>query len=1037
MRLFLATLLLCAATASAQPMLSNPSLSPDGKSIAFVSGDDIWIAPAGGGDAHILVAHPAAESRPLFSPDGKSLAFVSTRTGNGDIYVVDLASGTTRRVTFDDARDALDAWSADGKWLYFSSNAAEADTGSSDIWKVASSGGTPMRVTAEKMAYEYFAAPSPDGKQLAFVARGFGNGQWWRHGRSHMDESDITVMDDAHHYRTITPPGSKNLWPMWVGATNQLAFMSDRDGNENLWISDGTSAKQLTNFRDGRVLWPSISSDGRSIVFERDFAIWKADVASGKAAQLPIALQGVASMPAVEHRRLTDRFSDLALSPDGRKIAFVARGEVFAASAKEAGDAMRITNTAAQESRPVWSSDSRSLFYVSDRDGRPHLWRYDFATEKETQLTSGDSIDVGPDLSPDGRLLAFTRNHRELMVLEIATGQTRTVAQGYFDRPPFVSSRATDFSPDSRWIAYLTRGNGGFANANVVPVAGGTAKPVSFIANAFVDSVSWSRDGKFLLMTTGQRTENAQIARIDLVPQTPKLREEQFRELFKTEEKLKDEATKPKTPAAPPNVEVDFTGIRNRARMLPIAYDVDEQTISRDGKWIAFIASVGDDQNVYVYSIDELATEPAVPKQLSATAGRKSALQFSSDSKEVWYLDEGKVLAATIEPAKTRPIAVAAEMDVDFAREKQEAFTQAWTWERDNFFDAKMHGADWNRIRETFAPRVAAARNPDEFRRLLTLMVGELNASHLGASAPLATVRTATGRVGVRFDPDFRVSEVVPLSPADVAKIRAGEYVLAVDGTPLTPATNFDSLLEYKIGKRTVLTVASSADGTGRRDVVVRPISNRDEQPLIYRAWVNDNRDYVARISNNRLGYVHMYDMSFDSLQRLYLDLDLENRAHEGVVIDLRNNHGGFVNPYAIDVFARRGYMTMVGRDLPGAPARSLLGQRALERPTVLVINRHSLSDAEDFTEGYRSLKLGEVVGEPTAGWIIYTSNVPLIEGTSFRLPFTRILDTNGQDMEMHPRPVDKLVVRPIGESYAGKDSQLDAAVSELLKQVK
>jgi len=158
---------------------------------------------------------------------------------------------------------------------------------------------------------------------------------------------------------------------------------------------------------------------------------------------------------------------------------------------------------------------------------------------------------------------------------------------------------------------------------------------------------------------------------------------------------------------------------------------------------------------------------------------------------------------------------------------------------------------------------------------------------------------------------------------------------------------------------------------------------------------------------------------------------------HDGVVIDLRNNHGGFVNPYAIDVFARRSYLTMIGRDFPPSPARSILGQRALERPTVLVINRHSLSDAEDFTEGYRALKLGKVVGEPTAGWIIYTSNFPLLDGTSFRLPSIRVLDAEGKDMEMHPRPVDRLVIRPIGESYAGKDSQLDAAVDELVKDLK
>jgi tricorn protease len=204
----------------------------------------------------------------------------------------------------------------------------------------------------------------------------------------------------------------------------------------------------------------------------------------------------------------------------------------------------------------------------------------------------------------------------------------------------------------------------------------------------------------------------------------------------------------------------------------------------------------------------------------------------------------------------------------------------------------------------------------------------------------------------------------------------------------------------------------------------------------VYRDWVESRRAYVAKISNGKLGYVHMQDMSAGALTQLYLDLDTENRGRDGVVVDVRNNNGGFVNPYAIDVFARRGYLQFTPRDFGTSGGRSVVGQRALEKPTVLVTNMHSLSDAEDFTEGYRALKLGAVVGEPTAGWIIFTSDAGLLDGTStVRMPFERITDQNGNNMEMHPRPVDVLVERPVGESYTGKDSQLDAAVAELLKR--
>jgi tricorn protease len=1062
MRTFAAALFFTSAIAHAQPALFEPSLSPDAKTVVFVSGGDIWSAPASGGTARLLVAHPATESRPLYSPDGKSLAFISTRTGNGDIYILDLGTGRTRRITYDDARDQLDAWSRDGKWIYFSSNSRGGDTGANDIYRVSANGGTPMMITDERMINEYNAAPSPDGKSLALVGYGSASGQWWRHGRSHMDETQLWLLDDSHHFHQLAGDGAKQIWPMWSPDGKHLYYMSDRTGPENLWmvssrptlseakgsggVPSTNDAKPITTFTNGRVLWPSISYDGSTIVFERNLGIWKLDIASGIASAIPIHLEGIAAAPAIEHRRISDRFTEYALSPDGKKFAFIVRGEVFAAPSKEPGDALRITNTAAAETHLAWSPDSKSIVYCSDRDNVHHIYRYDFATEKETQLTSGEGSDAVPRFSPDGKLLAFERNHRELDVLDLASNQVKTVATGRFDPRPYVSPRSYDWSPDSKWIAYLENDPSQFSNAWIVSSAGGTPRAVSFLANVFSDSLVWSRDGKFLAMTSGQRTEVSKIVRIDLVPATPKFREEQFRELFH-ESKPTEEKEKPEKPAPEkkvPVVEIDFNGIRDRARLVPVGLDMNEVAISPDNKWLAFVADAGDDENIYVYSIDELATEPAVPKQLSASAGRKRSLQFTPDNKEVWYLDAGKIAAATIDPAKARGVSVTAELDVDFQREKAEAFAQAYTYLRDNFFDATMNGVDWKAQRDRLAPYVDAAVTGDEFRRLLLSIIGELNASHTGANPPGDSVRQTTGQIGVRFDRDeyeshgaLRVREVTSLSPADVAKIHAGDTIVAVDGTPVTATTNFDALVEFKTGKRTVISVASSADGANKRDVVLQPIETSAARRLTYRTWVNTNRDYVNRISNGRLGYVHMYDMSFDSLQKLYLDLDAENRAHDGVVIDIRNNHGGFVNAYAIDVFSRRSYITMTPRDYEKpSEARTVLGQRALERPTVLVINRHTLSDGEDFTEGYRALKLGKVVGEPTAGWIIYTSDAPLVDGTSVRLPSIRIRDTRGEDMELHPRPVDRFVARPLGETYAGKDSQLDAAVEELMKEL-
>jgi C-terminal processing protease CtpA/Prc len=400
----------------------------------------------------------------------------------------------------------------------------------------------------------------------------------------------------------------------------------------------------------------------------------------------------------------------------------------------------------------------------------------------------------------------------------------------------------------------------------------------------------------------------------------------------------------------------------------------------------------------------------------------QSLAQFSPDGKEIFYIEQGRINVVTLE-GKTRPLAVTAEMDVDFSREKMEVFRQVWSYLHEHFYDANFHGVNWEAMRAEYEPRIAGARTPDEMRRLLQLMVGELNASHLGVSAPPSGATPATGRLGLRFDRNayetnnqLRVTEIIPLSPAALAReIKVGDYLLAVDGAETKARVNLDELLNYKINRRVMLTVASSPDGAGRRELAVRPVNAATEKALLYRKWVEENRAYVARVSNGRLGYVHMFDMGAASLAQLYLDLDAENHAREGVVVDVRNNNGGFVNAYAIDVLARRGYLTMTPRGQTSAPARTVLGQRALESPTILVTNQHSLSDAEDFAEGYRSLKLGKVVGEPTSGWIIYTWNQTLIDGSTVRLPRMKVTANDGTNMELNPRPVDVPVSRPIG----------------------
>jgi C-terminal processing protease CtpA/Prc len=766
----------------------------------------------------------------------------------------------------------------------------------------------------------------------------------------------------------------------------------------------------------------------------------------------------------------------MALSPDGKKVALLAHGDVFAGSATEPGEAQRLTTTPAPEHGIRWSPDSNRVLFISGRNRHDQIFEYDLIKSTERQLTNTTEDDAGAEYSPDGKLIAFVREEKELHTLNLETGKDECVAKGVLQLP------VVAWSPDSKFIAFTQEGAKSFRNVHLVAADGRNAQPISFLANGQTASgIGWSPDGKYLLFDTAQRSEPSQMARVDLVPHIPAYREDQFRALFRSQQNPdQTPATQPGVPPSKPAdvplpadhagapstlsekpeqkpvvVRVVFEGIRQRLTFVPLGFDCGKPVISPDGKTLVFLAETGNQKNIYSYSLDELSSTPRSVHQLTSTATPKSDIQFLADSKQIFYLDGGHVTSMSLEAHTPKPLAASASLDIDFDLEKAVAFDEGWSILNQRFFDPEFNHQNWSALHDHYAPYIAGAHTPDEMHRIMNLMIGDLNASHSGVGpapvtphptspqSPFLPMPTPVGHLGLRFEREpyeagrgLVIREVIPLSPVALeGTVKAGEQLVAVDHEEIGPHTNLDCLLENKVDRRVVLQIAG-ANGGAKRDVIVRPVSLATEGGLHYRAWVEANRAYVERVSGGKLGYVHIADMSSESLTQLYIDLDVQNQTKKGVVIDIRSNYGGFVNEYAIDVFTRKNYLLMTRRGSDTAPARPALGQRALGLPTVLVTDQNSLSDAEDFTEGYRELKLGKVVGEPTAGWIIYTNSRSLIDGSVIRVPGVRVQTGDGQPMEMHPRPVDVFVERLPGEIESGHDTQLDRAIQELVAQL-
>ena len=1093
------------------PYLREPTLSPDGSEIALCYAGDIWIVPATGGTARRITSHPSFDEHPIFSPDATQLAFASQRTDGGNIYVISLASGSTpMRLTYHGGSTPPSCWSPDGAWLYFTSRYNGLGGA---IYKISLDGGTPIRIAGDPLETHYNLAISPDGKRLAFNNNGH---QWWRHGPNPSGHADIWIMSEeigASDHRRLTGYLGRNLNPMWNADGTGLYYLCDRDGEENIWYmpSRGDEASErITHFTDGRVLRPSISADGKWVVFERNFEIWRLNVDTQECEPLEIIVQTDEKTNPISHRAYTGEISEFRLAPDGKKVGFIVHGEVFADLAdkgdkvKKGGDSVKVTDTHARESQLQWHPKSDRVVYVSDRTGHNELFEYDFKKRLETQLTDSPEPKYSPKFSPDGKWLAYIQSNTEIWLVEIETepddaeeaspddaGETSSYdaeeaslpRQSLPRKRAFVTDQVftnvpvpTDFewSPDSKWLAFIASDQNFFHNLYVQSINEERPKQLTFLSNVHSGDIHWSDDGKFIVFNTGQyRTEN-QIARVDLMPVQPVFKEDDFDKLFDEKEEEQDEDgenTDEAAEASAPDdknddengdtdkkqkskkkkiepVEIEFDTIKQRLRFLTdFKQNAHAVQIRPDSKTLLYRISVMGQSNLWSMSLEE-GKQGDPPKQLTSTAGTKSDIHFLPDGKKFYYLEGGRIHSLGMgedggKDGDAKGLDTRAEIEVNFHLEKMQAFDEAWRMIRDHFYDRHLHGCDWDGVRSQFRPIVEGVHTKADFREVLNLMVGELNASHLGTGGGSAGAHDSY--LGVDFDREaleqsghFKITYLLPFAPLVLPQEAAqvGEYLVAIDSVELNERVNLSEQLYRKTGKRVTVKLNDKPILDGARELIVQPINGGQHDALRYKDWVQRNSEYVHEKSDQRLGYVHIREMSYGAYLRFIADLDTEAHSMEGVVIDVRFNGGGHIAPFILDVLHRRAYTKSSYRGRTATSDTNLAGNRILEKPVILVTNEHSGSNTEMFSEGFRGLGLGKVVGMPTAGAVIWTWGWQLLDGTWFRLPRLQVSTLDDENTEGNARPVDIEVDRPLGEADQGVDSQLNVAIEQLLNQI-
>lgn len=1110
----------------------HPSLSPDGREVAFSWRGDLWKAPTAGGHAVRLTSHPADEGRSAWSPDGRTIAFESDRSGSENVWLMAADGSGVRRLTHEDAPLTLAGWTGDGTGVVVSSR-READVHPEPRPFVVPAAGGPLRRLHGAFGRE--PAESPDGARLAFTR---GGSSWSRRGYRGSDNRDLWVHERAGGtFTRLTRWEGNDGRAAWTDA-GTLLYLSDRDdATVNLFrmrLAAGESGVEpVTRFR-GTDVWDfAASRDGRTAVVLVWDRLHRIDLTQAGAAPQPIPLTAPDDEDGgVVFEEIGDDVSEAALSPDGKVMAVVAYGDVLVRNVEDRHPTRRVTDTAAREKDLAWSPDGTRLYFTSDRSGREQIHaatvartRTDIREELEkanapprdaakpadapsgapaetpaevakpeagkseaAKSEAGKSDDpkrsaaqrwhdavtfvVEPVVvsehhdrearpSPDGRRLALRRGLGDVVVVDLTTKAAQTLVSGWDSGIDF------RWSPDGRRIAYSHDDADFNSDVWVVPSDGG-APAVNLSRHPANDrSPRWSADGKVLAFLSERKDGEADVWRVhldrSLDAKTPAEIAEYYEQAAAAAKKRKPpaapEAAKPapttETPEKAATTELDLADAWKRlVRVTTLRGDEGTLEVTPAGDTFVFRGRDGSAEGIYAVQWDGTNVRRLAP------AGAVQHVSLSGDSVVLVAGNRAGTVGVSGGAVKTVEFALRAR--IDLRAQTDQRFRETSRIVGEQFYHPTMKGLDWPALTERYADLARRARTADEFDSVAASFLGELNASHLGVRSKRRDPPPSDphGRIGVDTEPaegGWRITSVLPYGPASlgILPLEPGDVVVAVEGVPFAPSDEFGPAFAGRVGRETVVRVrrrvlASDTnslhpwrgEGAADRefDVLLTPVTAAAEQGLRYDAWTDRNERTVHELSGRRLGYLHIRSMDRTSLEDFERDLFAAAEGHDGLVIDVRNNGGGntadlvlasiLVRPHAYTV--PRGGDPLV-RD--GYPRDRLFIQRYV-RPTNLLCNEKSFSNAEILAHAFRTLERGTLVGQTTYGGVISTGGTSLPDGTFVRIPFRGWFLPDGTDMENHGARPHLLVPQTPESETSGTDEQLRAAVEDLMRRL-
>ena len=1060
-----------------------PTISPNGETIAFTYKGDIYTVPAVGGQANRLTFHEAHDYHGVFSHDGQQIAFASNRFGNFDIFVMDARGGEAKRLTFHSSDEIpytfTQTHNGNNPLVVFSGQRMDSAAHRQyptnrlpELYSVPVAGGRVNQVST--IALEDVKISS-SGNQLIYHDKKGGENQWRKHHKSAIARDIWTFDISTGQHKQITTFEGEDRSPIYTNNDQSFYYLSEQSGTFNIHLADinnPTQSQQLTDFALHPVRFLSKGQqNGKDILAFSYHGILHTMVPGETAKPVAVTIHTQDTSNNVAAVNINGDISTMAISPDGKQIAYISNGEVFVSS-NDGAFTKQITHTPSQENFVTFSPTGDYLLYAAHRDNKWSIFKatkvrkeepffYAATLIKEEALISNDADNYQPVVSPNGEKLAFIEDRRSLKILDLNSQKTTVLVTPENMLHMRDGDQTFSFSPDSEWILFEYNKLLNNADIAMVHVSGKEQMRVVIPSGYYDAYPKWVNNGKqiiwfsnrsglksyatsgltqndvYSLFLTQTHWDKFTLSEHDYALQqaieeinTPAKANTQDSDASKTDETDVESAD---TPVEPINIQ--WNGLDDRIAKLTIhSSNLADAVLNKEADTLYYLASFEDKYNLWQTNLRTQETSIAI-----ALNTPKGSLVWDPSMENLYLLSDGNISKLMLDDKKSEAVAIIGELSIDQNLLREQAFEHVWLRTAKVFYEPTYHGVDWVKMKNEYKPKVSHVANVHEFTNLLSEMLGELNVSHSGAGIrDNEKVGDDTASLGVFYDythwgDGVKVTEIINGGPLDKAvfALTPPLIITKIDGESITDSTDWTKMLNRKVDKFVLLDIQDTKTKQSKQ-ITIKPISRKQESDLLYKRFVKINEKEVLEKSNGRLGYVHIPGMGDGPYRDIYNDMMGRFFDKEAMVVDTRFNSGGDLVADLATFFTGEAFLTYAieGKVVGGEPTSRYT------KPVITLFNEAMYSDGHCYASGFTDLKLGKSVGMPVPGTCSFAGWEKLPMGGYWGVVPISAKNIQGQWLENNQTPPNIEIKNEPGVIDAGRDQQLERTIQEMLQDL-